>query len=234
MHYTSLSEQIKELIFEPALVSEEINEYLFAILLKSSTELELLSRVRETIGNLTQSKSYEIQLLDKEITLTGSNHKLFYEIVYTIKVNLIAFKHKLVRGTFKSGLSKEHTFLYEYYYDYFTYLNAHGYVFDIWEAGRESLPTFDFRLREMENGSDLKVTGLYADPDHYYNGKGISIAIILEAKLIFNKRIISSANRKSGDYGEFNTPEAIEKVWNRMVKAGLAVYDSNLDYYIVL
>jgi hypothetical protein len=85
----------------------------------------------------------------------------------------------------------------------------------------------------MENGIDLKVVDLYPDLSKYYLGKGISIAIILEARNIFKKRIISSSNLSTSNYCEWNTPEAIEKVWKKLVKTGEAKYKQELDCYIV-
>lgn len=234
MHYSSINSLIKELIFKPAGQYEALSNYMNILLKKSKTELEFLSRVREIIGNLCQDRSHEIQLLNKVITISENDYRLFYKITADIKENLLAFKLPKVSGILKSGKNNEFTFIYEYYYDYLIYLNAHGYVFNIWEKGREDKSTFSFQLREMENGIDLKVTDLYADSERFYLGKGISIAMIFEAKKIFNKRIISSSNKSRGNYTEFNTEEAIEKVWSRLVNDGLAEYDPKLDYYFVL
>lgn len=132
----------------------------------------------------------------------------------------------------KNGV--EFTFIFEYFYEYKDYLEGMGYIFRIWNETISSNDYFSFQLREMENGTDLKVVDLYPDREKNYIGKGISISIILKSKEIFNKRIISSSNKRKSHPGEFNTREAIEKVWDRMVLLGLAKYDSDNDYYFVL
>ncbi len=130
--------------------------------------------------------------------------------------------------------NKEFVFLLEYYLDYIYDYGANSFIFLIWEKGREAEDKFSYRLRVMENGNDLKVVDLFGDCNNYYLGKGISIAIILKSKEIFNKRIISSSNKRQSYRGEANYKPAIEKVWKKMVSKGLAGYDSENDFYFTL
>lgn len=88
-------------------------------------------------------------------------------------------------------------------------------------------------LREMENGIDLKVIALFAD-NTYYLGKGISISIILKAKEIFGKRIISSSNLPPITVGESISELAISKVWKPLVERRKAKYcESEHHYYLI-
>lgn len=107
------------------------------------------------------------------------------------------------------------------------------YYFDIWQQGDnpDDYKNFSFLLKELPNGTDLKVIDLFANK---YEGCGISIPIILKAKEIFAKRIISSSNNHKMHYSEANWQDAIDKVWLPMVSQGLAKYDDANDIFIVL
>lgn len=130
-------------------------------------------------------------------------------------------------GTLKTRkLSQEFTFTYQYTLKYIRAYGGNTYEFQIWEPGHEAQDRFSFQLRIMENGNDLKVVDLFGDNSNYYLGKGISIAIILEAMHIFNKRIISEHD---GGW-----PAAREKVWERMRLQGLADYDITNKYYFTV
>jgi hypothetical protein len=139
---------------------------------------------------------------------------------------------EIKKGTLVSVKNNgEHNFRFEYFLHYDEYLKANVYVFDIWEEGRESKPKFSFLLRVMENGTDLKVIDLFAG--EYYKGKGISVAIILNAKELFNKRITSSSKKVKSHYSEDRWKDA-EKVWQGLVEKGFAKYDEHNDYYYTL
>ena len=113
--------------------------------------------------------------------------------------------------------------------------NGFTYVFEVYEESKESDDSFSLILLKMENETDLKVVDLYPDSSKYYLGKGISISLLLKCREIFGKRIISSSNlKKSDNYCEWNTPEAIDKVWNPLVKSGKAIYDQDEDLYVVI
>ncbi len=86
---------------------------------------------------------------------------------------------------------KNYTFLYIFNKQYLEDHEGNVLIFEIWEKGKEELDKFSFILREMENGVDLKVVDLYPDSIGYYLGKGISRAMILHSKKLFDKRIIS-------------------------------------------
>lgn len=130
-------------------------------------------------------------------------------------------------------LTRKGEFIFEYHLNYHPYLKADVYFFNIWREGDEleDIYKFSFLLRVMENGKDLKVVDLFAGN---YNGEGISIAIILKSKELFQKRIISSSNKQPSSSGEENWDEAIQKVWEPMVRQGTVAYDANKDYYYTL
>lgn len=139
-----------------------------------------------------------------------------------MKINFESLKNDVV-----------YNFIADYSYDYDEDSEAYRYIFKIYEKGREEEDSFDFMLREMENGIDLKVIALFAD-NTYYLGKGISISIILKAKEIFGKRIISSSNLRPVTIGESISELAISKVWKPLVECGKAKYcESEHHYYII-
>jgi hypothetical protein len=127
---------------------------------------------------------------------------------------------------FKTGTLKifkgneEFEFLYKYHIEYSKVYGAETYFFDIWEDGRESPDLFDFQLRVMESGSDLKVVSLFAGK--YHKGKGIARAILLEAKKLFGKRIICES--------QGSWPDGL-KFWERMRETGIVGYDVKNKYY---
>lgn len=125
----------------------------------------------------------------------------------------------------------QHKFIFYGFPYYNSYYKAQVYNFDVWEEGHELEPKFSFILMPMENGRDMKSIDLLAGP--YYNRKGISDAIILKAKELFNKRIISSSNKVKFHYSEIRKPDA-DRVWQRLVKKSLAEYDVENDYYYTL
>ncbi len=128
---------------------------------------------------------------------------------------------------------KNFKFTYEYFEEYSVTLKANGIYFRIYEEndGIDPMYHFEYALRVMENNTDLKVVDLFAKK---YIGLGISRAIILKSKEIFQKRIISSSNKFPSYIGEANWPESIDKVWKPLVSRGLANYDIKNDYYFVL
>lgn len=123
-------------------------------------------------------------------------------------------------------------FTYQYLIYHHKHYNADFYMFDIWDERDDSpdLHKFSFCLEIMANGTDLKVTDLFACD---YKRKGISIPLILKAKELFGKRIISTSNKNPARHDEANWSEAIEKVWEPMVSQGLAAYNQDNDYYFV-
>lgn len=128
---------------------------------------------------------------------------------------------KFKTGTLRTSHgNKEFEFQYKYHIEYSNTYKADTYFFDVWEDGRLGPDFFDFQLRVMENGNDLKVVSLFAG--NYHKGKGIPKAILLEAIKLFNKRIISVA--------EGGWPEG-SKFWERMRKEGIVEYDNENKYY---
>jgi hypothetical protein len=122
---------------------------------------------------------------------------------------------------------KNYTFLYSFQKEYNEEYSANDLIFEIWEEGREELDMFSFRLREMENGTDLKVVDLFPDSKKYYLGKGISRAMILNCKNLFVKRIIS-------ERGNNNWEDARTKVWERMKSNGEVAYCETKDFYFTI
>lgn len=128
---------------------------------------------------------------------------------------------------YSSTKEKNYTFLYSFEKEYLEAHNGTVLIFDIWEQGKEELQKFSFMLREMENGTDLKVVDLFSDSKKYYSGKGISRAMILHCKNLFEKRIISERGHK-------NWEEARTIVWERMKSNGEVAYCESKDFYYTI
>lgn len=120
-----------------------------------------------------------------------------------------------------------YTFLYSVQKEYEEEHEGNILIFEIWEEGKEDGDKFSFILREMENGNDLKVVDLFPDRDGNYAGKGISRAMILHCKKLFEKRIISEEGNK-------NSKEARTKVWERMKSNGEVAYCESEDIYYTI
>lgn len=136
----------------------------------------------------------------------------------------------------KTGTGKLTTpkgeFTYSYYFFHNSVYKLDTYAFSIWDENhQEGMHKADFSLLIMDDNIHLKVIDLFM---HDYQSKGIAKAIILKAKEIFGKTIISSSNSHKSFTGESNWPEAIEKVWEPLTKQGLAVYDDTNGHYILL
>lgn len=122
-------------------------------------------------------------------------------------------------------------FIYSYYLFHNNTYDFDTYAFTIWdENDQEGKHKADFSLLIMNDSIHLKVIDLFM---HDYQGKGIATAIILKAKEIFGKTIISSSNTNKSFAGEANWSEAIDYVWQPLVKKGLAYFDETNGYYIV-
>jgi hypothetical protein len=104
-------------------------------------------------------------------------------------------------------------------------------MFDIFENDYQNQQCFSFILKVVDDNT-LKVIDLFPDDKHI--GKGISIAIILHAKELFNKRIISSSNKFKTFPNESRFEDAEKKVWNKLVDLELALYNKDLDYYYTI
>ncbi|MDQ8141067.1 hypothetical protein [Chryseobacterium sp. CFS15] len=128
---------------------------------------------------------------------------------------------------YTSKNEKNYIFLYSFQQEYLEAHDGNVLIFEIWEEGKEELDMFSFMLREMENGTDLKVVDLFPDSKKYYLGKGISRAMILHCKNLFVKRIISERRDK-------NWEEARTKVWERMKFNGEVAYCEFKDFYFTI
>ena len=207
-----------------------LKEIVQKIWIQANSELEFQFALKKKMNEFKQYSTSNIDLLNDEIRVDIANFVTFSNVVKDITKELIQFESEVKWGQItseKNGI--KYNFVYEYYRSFFE--NSPVYVFKIFEKGREGEDYFSYQLREMENGSDLKVIDLYPDISRYYLGKGISIAIILESKNIFKKRIISSSNSPNARSSEWNSEEAIEKVWSKLVTMRLAEYNEELDYY---
>lgn len=232
---TDNTTNIHKFIFEATLKYEPLHFVIVEMWHTSKSTLEFLNRVERKIREYLQYKSMDIKQLADEILVTKDEYNLFHNTLIEVKNNLIHFEPKKHKGKLlstKNGI--DYLLTYEYFYAYRDYLETTGYIFRIWEEGKNTNDYFSFQLREMENGEDLKVVDLYPGSSKYYLGKGISVAIIQEAKNIFNKRIISSSNKHKSHSKEFNTLEAIMKVWEPMVRNGFAKYYPKGDYYYIV
>jgi hypothetical protein len=201
---------------------------------QAQSELEFQAILKKKTNDFSQYSIADIDLLKDEIFVSRENFRNFWDTLNDLIKEQLSYKPELKYGQLlsqKNGLT--YNFVYEYHCIFEIKLNSPAYIFKIFEKGREDESCFSFQLREMENGRDLKVVDLYPDLSKYYLGKGISIAIILEARNIFKKAIISSSNLSTSHYCEWNTPEAIEKVWKKLVITGEAKYNRELDCYIV-
>ncbi|MGF7077711.1 hypothetical protein [Mucilaginibacter sp. UYCu711] len=136
----------------------------------------------------------------------------------------------IIRGKL---VTRKGEFIYEYFRFYNKTHHFDTYAFMIWdEKDASEKDKADFSLLIMDDGIRLKVIDLIMKD---YEGNGIAPAIIMKAREIFGKPIVSSSNQKSSKSfnSETNWPEAIERVWKPLAERGCAVYDQLSDHYII-
>lgn len=123
-------------------------------------------------------------------------------------------------------------------YEYCKYFNAtyrfNSYIFHIWDVKDVPSKTkANYGLLIMNDDLTLKVIDAFMND---YIGQGIAIAMILKSKELFGKTIISSSNKN--EYKSFTAesrwPDATLKVWQPLVKQGLASYSDIGDYFFLL
>lgn len=102
---------------------------------------------------------------------------------------------------YTSKNKKNYNFLYSFQQEYLEDHEGNVLIFEIWEEGKEELDKFSFMLREMENGTDLKVVDLFSDSKKYYLGKGISRAMILHCKNLFVNEEIKTGKKLGQKFG---------------------------------
>ena len=90
---------------------------------------------------------------------------------------------------------------------------------------------FDFKIALIDN-SIIKVTDMFIGKEEH-RMKGIPEALILEVKRLYNKKVISSSNKKPIILSEWRRIEA-DKVWKRLVRLNKAKYDELNDIYELL
>lgn len=93
-------------------------------------------------------------------------------------------------------------------------------------------PSFYVVLKIMSGDKELKLIDLF--PADHYRGKGLSVAIITEARKLFQRTIISSSTNCPTYTGESRRIDATNKVWQRLVDDGLAGYDGERDVFYTL
>jgi hypothetical protein len=143
---------------------------------------------------------------------------------------LIMSGEKKIQGQL---ITRQGEFTYEYFQFYNKTHHFDTYAFMIWYDRTPEKEKADMSLLIMKDGVHLKVIDLMMND---YKGKGIAIAIVLECRNIFRKRIISSSNnsRTKCFTSEANWPEAIARVWQPLTEQGLAVYDQLNDQYVLI
>lgn len=227
---------VKSLIVDPLNGLNNLKIYYENNLAECNSELEYIARHREItcyFFDLREIKNFD--LVQKYIDIEVSRQVRFKRLIEILKENHNKIKPILKYGRFnstKNGIN----YLFYYTYEKRYIIEYHGicYEFNITESKNDISSGFSYVLRVMENGLDLKVVDLYPETDtnSKYLGKGISIGIILHSKELFNKRIISSSNKKlQTDYDEFNSEEAIDKVWKRLEDRELVGYNEKEGYY---
>jgi len=104
-----------------------------------------------------------------------------------------------LKGILTTRKSGDYTF--EYFRYYFSDIKINSYCFEIWNEKDRASKKYSFILEILGNETDLKVMDMYACD---YRGRSISIPIILKAKQLFSRRIVSSSNSHSSRSGEAN------------------------------
>lgn len=108
------------------------------------------------------------------------------------------------------------------------------WVFRIMPEDLEAIDWFEFSITKV-NDSIGKVTAMAHNNLPVYIAKGIPDKMIEEAHQVLNLEITSSSNKPSAKSfeNEWRAPDA-DKVWNRLIKQGKAVYDLSIDTYKLL
>jgi hypothetical protein len=89
----------------------------------------------------------------------------------------------------------------------------------------------DFTIQHIDEKT-MQVKNMYIDIDRYL-GIGMPEALILKAKELFAKQIISSTNSRKDGEEAINEclSEKVKKVWIRLVDCRVAFYDPESDRY---
>ena len=199
-----------------------------------SEEHELVVLLGKVEYEIYRFKNHGYNNLHKCINIPRNQYDNFFFTINKVENYILSIPKEYKKGVLQTTKKEvNYKFNYHYYTEFHKTYKAQSYIFDIWEDGKSNDNCFSFQLRVMENGTDLKVVDLFPDTKNYYLGKGISIAMILKAKSIFNKRIISSSNidAKTSFSGEMRWSDATNKVWKKLEKKNLAKYDKGDDYY---
>jgi hypothetical protein len=125
----------------------------------------------------------------------------------------------------------QHKCVYEIHNQFDRYNNISKIEIRLFMEGDSAEEWFDFKLAPIAN-NELKVTDMFIGKNAHRR-KGIPEALILEAKRIFDKRIISSSNKQSILIAERRSRDAT-KVWERLVNKGFAIYNEAQDIFEIL
>ena len=231
-----LTHQQKRLILKPASRLDSLLGLIQKIAKNCTSNIEFRRKIENKLRSILQYEIHQLEYVQKELKINNTEFDLLQKVGNEILNNLNQCQKDIHYGILKTQKNVlNFNFKYRYFLDYIEEYKGEVYVFDIWSEGKEAEKKFSFQLKKMKNGKDLKVVDLYPGKDEY-KGKGISIAIINESKMIFNKRIISSSNnyKKTCHNGESNSDIAIIKVWQRMLDQGMVKYDIKNDFYFTI
>lgn len=124
---------------------------------------------------------------------------------------------------------KGREYLFEYKYGYKSFNGREKIEFQVnFLNDEEKQNWFDFKLAPIDEET-LKVTDIFKGKDSHLK-TGLPEALILLSKQLFNKKIISSSNKVKTESCEWRS-EPGTKVWKRLVKRNLALYDSETDTF---
>lgn len=126
---------------------------------------------------------------------------------------------------------KKHECEYEIHTRYDRHNKFHKVELRLFMKGDENSKWFDFKLAPIGDDT-LKVTDMFVGKESHRK-KGIPEALIMESKKLFGNKIISSSDKHPILISEWRR-EVASKVWDRLVKKGLAEYNSKFDFYFLI
>lgn len=227
-----LSRKVQTKIVEPLESITQFKPILEDLLSSSRKQIFFLDKLSYQLRII---KNCEYQHLHEIVLIPKTQYWEFIKVINQVLGVLESIPRKKYYGTicYKKD-NRFHEFTYFYKIKFLQEYEGDAYCFEVWEAGMENESKFYFDLRIMKGGKDLKVVNL-ARTDYIRNkGKRISIAMILESKILFKRRIISSSNLKKTFSKESRFQRATDYVWKKMEAENLAAYNDIGDYYYTL
>lgn len=224
-----LTQEVKDNVILPLRKFQPLQQIIKDLQSEENDLVMIFSKLQYEIYKF---KNHGYNHLHKCINIPKEQYNSFFFTIRKVEKYISSIPKEYKKGILQTTKKEiDYVFNYHYYTEFNITYKAKSYIFDIWEAGKSNENSFSFQLRVMENGTDLKIVDLFPDTEKYYLGKGISIAMILKAKSIFNKRIISSSNVKHSFSNEMRWSDATNKVWKKLEIENLAKYDKENDYY---